>query len=234
MTNDQETPQTPNVDPIVAELVGDGKKFKTVADLARSKKESDDFIEQLKSENASLREAMRTSDDSSNTVDEVKRMLAEMRGEQNEQPPVDRPTENQSVPGLTEQDVISLLEQVEQKKAFAKNVNNVESQLMKTYADKMDNVKQERLSELGMTEEAFRNLAATAPEAALQLFQQSKVNRPRYESTVNTAANSTGTVRNNQYYQELRKTMKEHEFFEPKLQQQLIADRKALGDDWYS
>lgn len=44
---------------ILKELVGEGKKFKSVDDLARGKMEADAFIEQLKSETAALKEQLK-------------------------------------------------------------------------------------------------------------------------------------------------------------------------------
>jgi hypothetical protein len=49
------------------ELVGEGKKFKTVQDLAKGKVTSDDFIERLKTELSELRTELR----SRNTVEEL-------------------------------------------------------------------------------------------------------------------------------------------------------------------
>jgi hypothetical protein len=46
---------TTNVNPLEA-LVGEGKKFKTAEDLARGKLEADNFVKQLQTELATLRE----------------------------------------------------------------------------------------------------------------------------------------------------------------------------------
>ena len=51
---DNGAPTPPVADPL-QELVGEGKKFKSIEDLAKSKVEADRFIDKLKSENDALR-----------------------------------------------------------------------------------------------------------------------------------------------------------------------------------
>src|SRR5690349_8192148 len=59
LTNDSTDP--------FAELVGEGKKYADAAALAKAKKEADSFIEQIKRENAELRDRVA----SQATVDEI-------------------------------------------------------------------------------------------------------------------------------------------------------------------
>jgi hypothetical protein len=52
------------------------------------------------------------------------------------------------------------------------------------------------------------------------------------KSTVVNEDGSDGTVRNYAYYKDLRKKLGS-KYYEPHIQQALIRDRKALGDDFF-
>src|SRR5688500_15910791 len=68
-----------------SELVGEDKKFKTPADLARAKAESDAFIERLKQENSGLRNELKTR----TTMEDFMKTIKESR-------PTEQPVDNQA------------------------------------------------------------------------------------------------------------------------------------------
>jgi hypothetical protein len=91
-TDDQTTEHsdknTPNQGSVagdtLAELVGEGKKFKTVEDLAKSKVQADQFIEQLKTESAEMRRRLTELEASAGKSRTIEDVLNAVKGAQEE------------------------------------------------------------------------------------------------------------------------------------------------------
>lgn len=221
-------------DPL-AGLVGEGRKFKTVEDLARGKLESDKFIENLTSEQKELRDYVAELESKLQKVEAVKDVMGSKGtadGDGNQ--PKSLPTE----------EILKLVdERLNQRTAAQRaraNEETANSALLKHFnnddAKAREFVKQQA-ERLGMDRESLKELSKQSPEAFLRLVG---INQPRanpgatFDNAVNPDASGTGgTIRNAAYYNNLRKELG-HKFFEPRIQQQRLRDRQALGDKFFS
>ena len=84
----------------LADLVGEGKKFATVEDLAKGKQESDRFIEQLQGELSGLREDLGKRMTSEQVLEEINRQKVaekEAAESRNEEPTSPQTSEKTSL-----------------------------------------------------------------------------------------------------------------------------------------
>lgn len=224
--------------PTVAELVGEGKKFKSVDDLARGKIESDRFVEKLKTENAALREAL----DSDANPDEILRRINSLVNAQGgSRSDTTDQTSNQSQMGsqLTEEKVLELLKQQKAQEKAQQNRDRYEASVAKAFGEKTAEVVAARLDELGMDQTELQSLAQRNPAAALRILgikESSASGGP--SPSVNTeaffgeAGKGNGEVQNFQYFQKLRRELGER-YYEPQVQKQVFEARKKLGDKFW-
>jgi len=152
---------------IVAELVGEGKKFKTVEDLAKGKLESDVFIDRLKTENKALREALDTEGNPDEVLNRITALLNSKDGTKNTTPQ----TSNQSTKeSLSKDEVLALLSEQDKTKQAKNNVDSFNSTVNKIFGDKAGEVVSTRLKDLGLDGQTFTTLVASSPQAALRMI----------------------------------------------------------------
>jgi hypothetical protein len=235
----------------LALLVGEGKPFKTVADLAKSKVKADSFIEQLKSENAEMRRTLGSAEASQKTSEMLQAIMDRLNkasdggGEGG-----DGNQSGQQGP-LTKEDIVELVrtqvseqQQVRDRLANRTRVNFEVLDMFGGDEAKARAHVSKRSSELGLSIEALRAMAETQPNAyraLMGLTQSAQGNKgdsglPLSKSVDGGGLPPSGTLdgetRNYAYYKELRKKLGS-KYFEPRIQQQLIKDRKALGDKFF-
>lgn len=158
-----------------AELVGDGKKFKTVADLARGKAESDLFILQQQQENAELRAelsrrkavedaiaAISTTNNSSNSANSGN---AQDAGSASNQVALGDEELNTRI----RNQIDGLFKTRSEEQVKENNLNVVRSTLEsvwgKDYSQRLSGVAEE----LGASQEYLMGIAQTQPKAFLKL-----------------------------------------------------------------
>jgi len=222
---------TPN--DLIGGLVGEGKKFKTVEDLAKGKLEADTFIERLQTENKALREAM----DSEGTPEQVLARINEyLQKKGSENAESSKGNQSQAQP-LTQEKVLELLQQREQESKVKNNVESFQTQVKKALGDKAKETIQSRLNELDMDEELFGAMVERNPQAALKLLGL-KEQGPAgtLGSSVNTEAffqeSGKGERQNFQYFQKLRRELGSA-YYEPHIQKQVFEARKKMGTDFW-
>jgi len=217
---------------LLASLVGDGKKYKSVTDLAKSRLEADKFIETLKTENKALREAL---DDSNDAIEEKVRALANRSESTGTRSSESNQSRSES---LTEDDLFNLFNKWETSKKVQDNRNVFVNRAREAFGDKADDVISERLSKLGMDQDLYTAMIERNPESALKLLGAERSaasgGAGQRESSVNTAAYLTGGVEkeNHSYFQKLRREMG-YDFYKPEVQSRMIQARKKLGDDYW-
>src|SRR5688572_29164551 len=104
---------------ILAQLVGEGKPFKSVEDLAASKATGDEFIETLKSENKEMRELLNKAGTSEQTNQLLQELLAKVGQASPEGDGGNHPVAGNGA--LTREDIVTLVQgqvtEVEAKRA---------------------------------------------------------------------------------------------------------------------
>lgn len=218
-------------------LVGEGKKFATADDLAKAKAESDRFIQQLQAENAELRKTVTTPDRTQEILD---RLEALNRKPDPVTPPVVTPpaqrTENLDTRQLTEEDILRLMTQREQKAQATRNVETVKTQLKEKFGDSYPQVLKSLQEQMGVTQDFLNNIAATSPKAFLQLLPQGKsegVFTPPPSNTTQQQFQPTGgKAKPLSHYNQLKAEDKA-KYFSPAVQNQMYKDAMELKEAFY-
>lgn len=221
-------------------LVGEGKKFRDVEDLAKGKLESDNYIEQLK---AQLAEAQ-TKATEAKTVEELLAKINEQRT-----PPVTNVSAeaNQPAkPAVTADDLAEKvreeLSKINQTNQVAQNVAEVTKKLLEVYGteDAANAYIKARATELGVSVDFLQDVAAKSPKAfydTIKLEQRTAAAGPTH-GNVNPAAfqnnNPNGGPKPNTYkfYQELRKANPAL-YQKPETQMKMHQDAIEKGPSFY-
>lgn len=187
------SPTTGEGDPLTS-LVGEGKKFKSVEDLARGKMESDAFIQKLQREQAELREELNKRA----TVDEVLRKIEERT--QQRAPDLeedDTPSDsdgNRSVDlSAIEKMVENKVNEVQSEAQKRRNVLNVKEILVEKFGPNYQEVVDAKLAEMDVGRDWANGLAATSPKAFLNLMGE-----PKQPSQTGDVAPPQGSMRTTQ------------------------------------
>lgn len=237
--------QNNNIDPntnYLEALVGEGKKFKTVEELARGKAEADLFIANQNKVNDQLREDYLKLRETANAQAKFEDLL--VRYEQlptRPDPSVQLPAEPvQSKPPFDPEKLGSLIDaRVEQREASKKatdNFNQVQNKLKEQFGNDYQSVLQERMNFLGLSADDVNQLASKSPTAfyntiGLNAQPESLMSPPR--STTNTAGfrPQGAPKRTWAYYQDLKKK-DPAAYYSPKIKNQMHDDAVALGTDF--
>lgn len=223
-----------NVD-YYSELVGEGKKFKSEKDLARGKWESDQYIKRLRTE----LEAAKAELQNKSSMEELVNKL------RNEERTSENPPSTPERPVLTEDDfenkVLELLAKKERERNLETNMERVSRVLEENFgsSDAARLALNKAAKETGMSMEEIRDLAKRSPSAVFKLIGVNDAGRQPQAPTVprnqyNPAASELGgTARNAAYYERMKQTDPK-KYFSEKTTVEMIRDRKALGDKFYS
>lgn len=227
------------------ELVGDGKKFKTVEELARGKAEADLYIktvnqraDQLRNDYLQLRDQLNARENEEAAQAKFEDLLARYEtARNNPQLPADLP-ERKPTQQLDETKLKSLIrDEFHQTQAEMKadaNFNSVQNKLKEQFGDKYASVLQEKMHSLGLDASDVDTLARKSPTAffnTLGLNQQapeSLANPPRSSRTTGFTPTG-GEKRTWSYYENMRKT-KPKLYYDPKIANQMHDDAIALGE----
>lgn len=235
-------------DDILSTLVGEGKKFRTVSDLAKSKVEADSFINKLKEENSALRSMISNQDESKRSTEIMQELLARVsKGTLASETATDtRPATqpgNQPAKAVTSSDVVEIYKVMKQHEQQEANVNKALGTLKDKYKDKTEEVLKARAEEIGLDVNSLLETAKKSPTAFLNLIGENavtnnnQVNRAA-KSSVNSAAviESGGrNVPNRAYYDKLKQEMGAKKFIMDRgLQIQMHKHMMELGDAWDS
>lgn len=224
---------------LVDQLVGEGKKFQTIEDLARGKKEADDFINQLKDENAAIRSELSKLDNAEATFEELRKQIEELKAKKNPEPSPD----TKGV--LTEDDVKALIRssitESEKERTLEQNVAVANEGIIKAFGDatKAKEAVANRAVELGLSVSDLQSMAAKSPSAFLSVmglnqtqkvkpdsFPKSDVNTNRFE-TQNKATHLKEGSR--AWFNEKRREMGRQAFFSDTVLMRKLWDAKNSG-----
>lgn len=216
------------------DLVGEGKKFTSVEELARGKAESDLFIERIKAENAQLREEVNAR----KTMEEVLDRLNSSNGDtQNRNSDTnleeDQGSNNVDVESLVEQALNQRLSQFEKQNTAKQNMSVVTDALRNKFGNNFQTVLKDKVAELGIGEDFATNLAETHPKAFLELVGAAQATpQAQSQETVRTVPRRGGSAKNYAYYEDLRRTNPD-KYYSAATHSEMLEALAEQGDDFY-
>lgn len=241
---DDQNSNQPPVDPqknYLEDLVGDGKKFKSPEELARGKYEADQFINQLQSELAGLRQDLNTKLTLEQYID---KMAAPAQTAQTPNEPNGNTGEN--IQGLKPEDVERLIDQRvsarETERIQNENLRTVRDTLSSTLGSDFPNKLKSIGEQIGMSPEDMNDMAKLRPKALLALVQANQGTQTQTQQAPQglftpPAGQQSGfkpvnPERTMSYYENLRKTDLKT-YWLPSTQNQLHADALRLGERFF-
>lgn len=223
------------------QLVGEGKKFATVEDLALGKIKSDSHIQQLEGEAELSRKQMAEIEGSNKQSEQVAELLAAVRKHQEVKPDEG---DNQLSAEDLRKNVIEIMQGETNAQTRASNRELANQSVL----DKVDgNVEAartyiaERAKQLGMTPDALAELGETSPEAFTKLVEiDTKQTTPSISGISGvTTETLDGTPRDlmvdgthtKAYYDKLKSEIGIRAYWsDPKIQGKYLKDAEKLGD----
>jgi hypothetical protein len=232
----------PVIDPTknyLEEYVGEGKKFKDAAALAKAKAEADAFIERLKNENKGLRGQLNQQV----TLEAVLDKLNKAKNTDGEPPPNNQSGDNKPKE-VTEDDIEKLLDRrltERERQTLAKSNETEATDALVAKFGSLEQAKaqiRQKAAELELKPEELRAMAQTRPKAFLTLMgvgqTQRQSHNPPPRSTVNSVTegfNPTGE-RTKKYYDNLKKTDPKL-YWTPKVQNEIHAQALRLRERFF-
>lgn len=210
---DQEDPKEPLN--YLEELVGEGKKFKTVEDLAKGKYEADRTIEQRNREFDELRaDAMQWRADSVAKARFDEYVETQKRNQSNNNEPAITPAANVEQPSFDPNKIDELLEtklsQMKAREREEANLDRVDSLLQERFGDSAKTVLRDKMKSLNLSQDDLKYLAKKSPEAVMNALglnsQQESYQAPLKGSVRSDSFKPETTLRDAVYWEKMRNT----------------------------
>lgn len=219
------------------ELVGEGKRYRTPADLAKAKLEADEHIKRIERENKEARDLVVELEARAAKAKRIDDAIAEVASS--------RRTDTATTVAVDEQVIDQRIEARERQKELARNLDEAENTLIKSTGDDEEAARKvlvARAKELGTTPKELLKTASTNPRMFYELMglkkEASSANAGRPDGDVNTiTAATTGTPDNPTegtaaWYSKLRRENASM-YLSPKIQAKMVRDAERLGQDFY-
>jgi hypothetical protein len=217
---------------LLSELVGEGKKYKTAEDLARSRLEADIHIQKIELENKEMREKLAAAKSVEDVLEAVRANTASAK----ETPdPTEKP--NATGQALNAEQVAKMVAEtvtgLRTKEVRDANLAKANAKMVELFGEKAQEVylKEANTPEL---QRVYKELAETNPDKFVELFQPKTTQNQSVDTKgKNTAAmnlnQNTGTVQpgTQLYYAKLRKENPKA-YYSPAIQ--LEMHQRAIAD----
>lgn len=240
--NDTDQDDHVQIDPnknYVEELVGEGKKFKTIEDLARGKFESDMYIDHFKQRHDELRDDYKRLKSEYEAGPALKELVDQLKNSQqsrNDDTHVEKEDKSDTfdltqIENLIQNKIASTKQQEREEQNFAM----VQSRLMEQYGPQYQNALKQQITELGLTTDFVNDLARKHPKVLFRtLGLDGKTPSEQFQAPPQSMVRSDPFTPNSpkrtwSYYEKMRKE-KPAQYFDPKIQDQMFKDAVALGD----
>jgi hypothetical protein len=220
----------------VAELVGEGKKFKDTSALAKGKYQADMTIEVLKKKLDDLNKELNTRTTLESFLDKMK---------DGKEPPVVTQVPPDLKPDQLDDEALearlnAILAQREAKQKQETNADRVKRVLTEQLGDQVQLTLNHRSKELGVSLDELKRIASSSPTAFFKLVGVEETQgTPQYPSQARTSVNSLSTptntgVKNKAYYDKMKQTNPKA-YFEPKITSEMMrsmVECNARGIPW--
>lgn len=223
-----------NDDVTVDILVGEGKKYHDVNNLAKAYVNAEGFIEELKRENATLR-AQKDANALNNT---------DGNNQQQSSTPQTTATPTEPVKPQNTEDLRTLISEVVENqnrtKQFEQNLEVSSQRMIEVYGNpaKAQEALTAKAAELGVNVEWLKDAAARSPSAfyatmGMPTAPTSTVNTPAPKNDVRLAPDLKNGEKNYSYYEDLRKTNK-NLYYSAATQAEMHRLAREKGDAFYT
>ena len=236
--NENQEQATPIQESFLDKLVqAKGENWRDPETLAKGKLEADGYIKNLEDQLASMREDMKKQDYQSEILTQLQNKATETSAVNPEVPNDNTSVNTQNTTGaVNEEDLKSLVEKtLNQRELQAKvqtNLELVDKELEGSFGTEAKAQIEKKATELGMSIDRLREIAAESPNAFFALIGENKRPvDPMVSGSVRTEGVSMqpSTERNFDYYQKLRRENR-NLYYSAKTQQQMFEDKARLGD----
>lgn len=240
----------PNKD-YLSEYVGEGRKFKDAAELAKAKAHSDAFIERLQRELNGIRSELNTRVKLEELMDRMSTTNTDKHvTTQATQTAAENGHDGTATRNLSPEDIEKVIEQrlaaKEQERRITENVSTVKNRLMAEFGDNYVAELEARTKSLGLSKDFVADIAKREPKALFALLGIESVNgsqqKPQNDvfaapprSSMNTAGfSATGTgEKKYEDFEKIRKTDPARYWSAP-VQNELHRQAMKLGEKFYS
>ena len=242
MSNNETAPdQGANVEgSILDALVGGGKKYANLEELAKGKAEADSFIDKLKDENSDLRKQA----EEKTTIMDLMEAFKSLNQEQE--------SNSESVTPLDDEVLQGKLEQMIKEREAQRTSEANRTEAMKLVSEKLngdekavDLFVQQKALQLGMEADKLWSLSEESPAGFAQIIglesQPTQQVTPMSLPHQNTEATTGGTsmevdgFKTKNWFDQQRREMGNKKFINSStIQRRMIEAREKLGDRFYS
>lgn len=226
---------------VFEQLVGEGKKFADAEVLAKSKLESDAFIETLKEEKRLQNEDIKRLSEELKGRARFEEIADKLLSKQEKQPSNDpaqsgnersdtKPFDPKEIDTL----VVSKYQELRQREAEAANRKLVVDTLSEKYGSKYPDVLKDISRKLNLTDDTINSLAGRSPQAIIELVTKTvtPVNVTPPANELRLSQRNDSSEKKESYYEKLRKERPE-EYHSPRIQQERMKQAKALGPAYF-
>lgn len=244
---------------IVSKWVGEGKKFSSVDELVKSYDNSQQFIDQLKQENADMRRELTNAEKLDHILDRIEASGSQERSPQGEGAPKETPSD-----GAGSNDANNIEEQIskavqnevtrrEKQRTAEQNQNRASDELLELAGNDRNEAKRilkKTADDLGVSVGYLQEQAQVSPSAFKRMVSASKEDASgnsgglgdsgRTSASQNTEAfeansfrSGTGDVQPWSYWQKKKREMSKAEFYSPTVQNRIFKSRQELGDRFF-
>ncbi len=236
---EQTTQEAPPQESYVQKLVeAKGENWKDPETLAKGKLEADGYIKTLEEQLAQMREDIKKKEYQDQVLEQLQNKAADSTAAKNVAPTDNGNTKEQNTTGnLSEEHLKSLVEktltQREKDATVQQNLSQVDKSLVDSFGTEAAAVVKKKAEELGMSMDRLRDIASESPNAFFTLIGEAPrvQQNPMVQGSVRTEGVNmqVSAERNWAYYQKLRRE-NPNEYYQPKTQQMLMADKVKMGD----
>lgn len=227
---------------LVAELVGEGKKFSTIEDLAKGKLESDQFIEQLQNENRLARQQLEELEAKKAKEASVSELINAVKN-------ANKTAEAEGNQPISEESLSKMVREIMQGEHEAQTRATNRARAQKAVLEKVNgNVEAaksylaESAKSLNMSVSDLESLSETSPSAFLKLVDSVPTTGSQSSSALHSGRNTMsmeGSAKQDvidghhtkHYYNKLKAEIGAAKYWnDTKIQGQYAKDAMALGD----
>ena len=227
---------------VVADLVGEGKKFQTIEDLAKGKLEADQFIEQLQNENKLARQQLTELEEKKIKERSVSELVDAVKNANK------TATEEGNQP-ISEESLSNMVREIMQGEHEAQTRATNRARAQKAVLDKVNGDVEaaksylaESAKALNMSVDDLQSLSETSPSAFLKLVDSAPSTGSQSASALHSGKNTMSMEgsapqdvvdghRTKHYYNKLKEQLGPAKYWnDTKIQYQYAQDAAALGD----